>query len=116
MFRRKARTKDYPAYRREQAIIENEIQTVNTLRRQVGGSMLCAVLHRLPDDIIVNCHFQEQIHNDYHRVTVAWCKSNLPVYLQNRMVTLVQLDRLYDGSKDNLRPIAILELPDPRRW
>lgn len=117
LFRKKVKThpENYPSYISEQEIIEKEIQTVDALRPIVGGSMLQAVLTRLPDDMIVNCHFHEYIHDNYRRVTVTYCKTNIPEYQKNRVVTHVRLDRLYDGSADNFRPIAVLEIPMPER-
>lgn len=118
-FRKKDHTKerwhpeDYPDYLKEKAIIEKEMDMIDTLRPLTGGSHLQSVLYRLPDTMMVNVHFHGTISNPYRRKTVRWCKQNIPRAQKLFIVTKVQMDRLYDGSKDNLRPVAVLEVPGP---
>lgn len=107
----RCRPENYPAYLKEEAIIEKEMNMIDTLRPLTGGSHLQSVLHRLPDDMMVNVHFHGTISNPYRRKTVRWCKQNIPHAQKLSIVKKIQMDRLYDGSKDNLRPVAVLEIP-----
>ncbi len=71
-------------------------------------------LNRLPDNMLVNLHFQECINQSFRNVTVRYAKQYLPKEDRNRIVSWVRHDLNFDGSKDPA-PVALLELPRPKK-
>lgn len=89
----------------EIAALQQEINERNGF-----GMPLCIVLTRLPQDTIVNVHFQKHYTNPYRNLTVSEAMEKLSFHEKQARVHRVSHD-LDFGGPDKTRPIAILEIP-----
>lgn len=79
------------------------------VEHRVHGLPIIEVLRNLPDDTLVNIHFQKQLEQPYRRVIVKDAKTSLSHHEKACFVTRVSHD--LDFCHDPKRPVAILEIP-----
>ena len=97
----------------EQEAAFHRLQKDVELHKPFHGMFIPAALNYLPDNMLVNIHYQEKTDNRFRNVTVAYAKEHLSQYDKLRRTDHISHDIAYDGI-ENPPPVCLLEISPVR--